>query len=403
LSDITWKVVHLSTGHQGGSGLAARRLNSALNEYGFQSTFGALENPTYILGNNEFAISRKLWQRLLSGLLVRFEGLLSNKVLFSLISLNVYKLDQINKLGNPENTILHFHNWHNLVSQKEILRLGSRGYPVVLTMHDERFFTGGCHYAFECQKFKTGCKVCPELPTVIDRLPAKNISSSKKLLHKSNSQIVFIAPSKWLRDEGLASLLLKDSKVVFIPNTLGITTLPENLRKISSGESQSLLKIGIASMDKSSYIKGGDITSEIEAGIAANNLKIEMIYLSQIKNQENSKSEFWDQIDYLLVASRAENSPNVIHEAKYFGVPVIASDIGGISELLHEGYDIGIPGNEINSGKILELLTGLRDRKQTVSDSAMQESFSKYVGTSIESHVDLYQLILKNKIKEIKN
>jgi glycosyltransferase involved in cell wall biosynthesis len=395
LSDIAWKVVHLSTGHQGGSGLAARRLNSALNEYGIQSTFGALENPTYTLGNNEFAISRKLWQRLLSGLLIRFESLLSNKVLFSLISLNVYKLDQINKLGNPENTILHFHNWHNLVSQKEILRLSSRGYPVVLTMHDERFFTGGCHYAFECQKFKAGCHICPELPTVINRLPAKNISSSKKLLHKSNTQLVFIAPSKWLRDEGLASLLLKDSKVVFIPNTLGITTLPENLQKISSGDSQSLLKIGIASMDKSSYIKGGDITSEIEVEIAVRKLQIKLIYLSQIENQENSKGEFWDQIDYLLVASRAENSPNVIHEAKYFGVPVIASDIGGISELLYEDYDIRIPGNEINSGKILEILTELRNRRKTISDIGMQESFSKYVGVSIEFHKDLYLSILR--------
>lgn len=394
-SEIPWRVVHLSTGHQGGSGLAARRLNSALNQNGVQSLFGALENPTYILADNEFSISRKLWQRLLSGLLIRLEKFFSNKVLFSLISLNVYKFAQIDKLGDPENTILHFHNWHNLVSQREILRLCKRGYPVVLTMHDERFFTGGCHYAFECQKFKTGCHVCPELPPVINRLPAKNISSAKKLLRKPAAQLISIAPSKWLRDEAQASLLLKNSKVVFIPNTLGIATLPVNFRKIPPGETQSLLKIGIASMDKSSYIKGGDITSKIEAEIAASNLKIELIYLNQIENQENSKIEFWDQIDYLLVASRAENSPNVIHEAKHFGIPVIASDIGGISELLYEGFDIAIPSNEINSGKILEILAGLENRKESLGNVAMQDGFSKYVGESIETHRDLYLSILK--------
>ena len=86
----SWKVIHLSTGHEGGAGLAARRLNSALNAQGIQSKFGALENPKYVLGPNEFTISRKFRQRLVSGLLTRMQRLLSNKVLFSLISLNVF-------------------------------------------------------------------------------------------------------------------------------------------------------------------------------------------------------------------------------------------------------------------------------------------------------------------------
>ena len=148
-------------------------------------------------------------------------------------------------------------------------------------------------------------------------------------------------------------------------------------------------------MDKSSYIKGGDITSEIEAEIAGRNLQIELIYFSQIKNQENSKRDFWDQIDYLLVASRAENSPNVIHEAKQFGIPIIASDIGGVSELLYQDYDIAIPRQDINSVKILEILTGLKSRKQSEAVNAMKESFSKYVGASIQCHKDLYLSILK--------
>ncbi len=395
MSDIAWKVVHFSTGHEGGAGLAARRLNSVLNDQGVNSTFGALENPKYILGENEFSISRKFWQRLLSKLLIWLQRLVSNKVLFSLISLNVYKFQQIRKISDPENTILHFHNWYNLISQKELLRLNRKGYPVVLTLHDERFFTGGCHYAFDCQKFKTDCHACPELPSVINLLPSRNIRSALNFLEKSNSKLVFIAPSQWLKNEALSSLLLKNKRVIFIPNTLGIPALPENSIKKSSGDSQSVLKIGIASMDKSSYIKGGDITSEIEAEIAGRNLQIELIYFSQIKNQENSKRDFWDQIDYLLVASRAENSPNVIHEAKQFGIPIIASDIGGVSELLYQDYDIAIPRQDINSVKILEILTGLKSRKQSEAVNAMKESFSKYVGASIQSHKDLYLSILK--------
>ena len=396
MSGIAWKVVHLSTGHEGGAGLAARRLNSALNDQGISSTFGALENPRYILGENEFSISRKFWQRLVSGLLIRLQRFVSNKVLFSLISYNVYKFQQIRKLGNPEDTILHFHNWYNLISMKELLRLNRKGYRVVVTLHDERFFTGGCHYTFSCQKFKTDCHACPELPSVINLLPSRNIRSAVNLFDESNLQLVFIAPSQWLKNEALSSLLLKNKKVVFIPNTLGSHALPENYVNKSSGDAQCVLKIGIASMDKSSYIKGGDITSEIEDEIAEKNLQIKLIYLSQIKDRENSKSKFWDQIDYLLVVSRAENSPNVIHEAKHHGIPVIASDIGGISELLHRDYDIAIPEQDLNSNKILEILTGLKSRKQYEAVNAMKESFSKYVGASIESHKDLYLSILQH-------
>jgi glycosyltransferase involved in cell wall biosynthesis len=281
------------------------------------------------------------------------------------------------------------------VSQRGIINLNKKGYPVVLTLHDERFFTGGCHYAFECQKFKTGCHTCPELPPVINQFTARNISLALNLLGNATSHLVFIAPSKWLKDEALHSLLLKNKRVVFIPNTLGILTSHENIVKKLSREAPAVLKIGIASMNKSTYVKGGDISSEIETRIAAKNLPIEIIYLSQLKNQDDSKNEFWDKIDYLLVASRAENSPNVIHEAKHFGIPVIASDIGGISELLSKDYDIAIAPNDINPDKILEILSELRDRKRTVSSISMQESFSNYVGTSIESHKELYLSMLK--------
>jgi glycosyltransferase involved in cell wall biosynthesis len=395
LSEKSWQVIHLSTGHEGGAGLAARRLNFALNKAGVNSIFGAIKNPNYVIGDNEFSISRRLWQRLLSGLLIRLQKLISQKVLFSLISLNVYNFHKIKNLGNPENTILHFHNWYNLVSQRGIINLNKKGYPVVLTLHDERFFTGGCHYAFECQKFKTGCHTCPELPPVINQFTARNISLALNLLGNATSHLVFIAPSKWLKDEALHSLLLKNKRVVFIPNTLGILTSHENIVKKLSREAPAVLKIGIASMNKSTYVKGGDISSEIETRIAAKNLPIEIIYLSQLKNQDDSKNEFWDKIDYLLVASRAENSPNVIHEAKHFGIPVIASDIGGISELLSKDYDIAIAPNDINPDKILEILSELRDRKRTVSSISMQESFSNYVGTSIESHKELYLSMLK--------
>ena len=54
--------------------------------------------------------------------------------------------------------------------------------------------------------------------------------------------------------------------------------------------------------------------------------------------------------------SRGDNSPNVIHEAKQFGLPIIATDVGGNNELVKNDYngfliqltdDVGVLKNAI--------------------------------------------------------
>jgi glycosyltransferase involved in cell wall biosynthesis len=63
-----------------------------------------------------------------------------------------------------------------------------------------------------------------------------------------------------------------------------------------------------------------------------------------------SVADFFLNIDVLIVPSLFEDSaPNVIYEAKFFGVPVIVFDSGGVAELIAhkedgyicEGYDVG--------------------------------------------------------------
>ena len=63
----SWQVIHLSTGHAGGAGLAARRLNEALNESVITSKFMALAHRDYRPAENEFEIYRSLLRRVVSG------------------------------------------------------------------------------------------------------------------------------------------------------------------------------------------------------------------------------------------------------------------------------------------------------------------------------------------------
>ena len=260
-------------------------------------------------------------------------------------------------------------------------------------MHDQRMMTGGCHYAFTCKGLYSNCESCPELSNVIKNIPKRNVERFSKELARVQGNITFISPSRWLDSEAKNSYLLRNQQTVFIPNTLGNTPSP-NYNSSSITDTTSL-NIGIASMDPSSYIKGGDITSSLENLIR--NREISVIFHKMRDFPQNAQGikSFWSTIDYLLVISRADNSPNVIHEAKQYGIPVIASKIGGITELLDSRFDIGIELSECNESNLLELLISLIGKELDPSARAnMQSKYYEYVNNSTVQHIDLYKKLL---------
>ena len=63
--------------------------------------------------------------------------------------------------------------------------------------------------------------------------------------------------------------------------------------------------------------------------------------------------------DVLVVPSTwYENSPLTIHEARQCGVPVIASRLGGMEELVHDGVDGALfaPGDSVDLARVIRSL-----------------------------------------------
>jgi glycosyltransferase involved in cell wall biosynthesis len=384
-------VVHLSTGHLGGAGLASRRLNAKLNEAGINSKFYALNQSNFTPNSNEYSIERSYFKRLISALFSFLGSRLSSKIFFSLISISTIPKDFKNRFPNRGKTIIHIHNWFNLLNLKEITKLHGLGYPVVVTMHDQRIMTGGCHYSLGCNHFESDCSECPLLQVGCRELPKLVHKNSSLLLHKMNNSFALVAPSKWMLLEAKKSSLLKDKTVVFIPNTLD-ANVP--LKKHELNSNNLKVKLGIASMNSRSYVKGGDITRDLEIEIKRRDLPFTFVYMNSFPQDINGLSDFWSNIDYLVVLSRAENSPNVIHEAKQIGIPVIATKIGGITELLDDNFDIGIDQNELNVESILEKLLLISKSQSSESDRMrMQNAFRLYSGSSVTKHIDLYTML----------
>jgi glycosyltransferase involved in cell wall biosynthesis len=98
--------------------------------------------------------------------------------------------------------------------------------------------------------------------------------------------------------------------------------------------------------------------------------------------------EIMQSADCLIVPSLCyENSPTVIHEAAFLGLPVIAARIGGISELVHEtGGILFDPGSEED---LVEKMKYVLENRSRLKDIRIKErKFNR--GDYIEDLIKLF-------------
>jgi len=190
----------------------------------------------------------------------------------------------------------------------------------------------------------------------------KNIDAKKKILsiHGMYSEQVEVIHSKFIGKLGKiveksaiknADILSTDSK--FVQKTyyekfgLNVEYLPAPLDvKKFINIPKSNLKNQIVFIGRDSYEKGIDILKSIESSI---NSKV--IYCTNTDWVETMK--ILQQSKLLVVPSRHESLPQVIKEAFYLKVPVIATNVGGIPEIVeHNKTGILVPSQNPEKLKI---------------------------------------------------
>jgi glycosyltransferase involved in cell wall biosynthesis len=348
-NQLDFKVLHLSTSHAGGAGIAALRLHRSLFAKGVNSHFLTLENSDFHPQANEVVLTRSLSEKFLSKLTALLSNNLFKSTYFTLFSTPVLTPSRLAKSGFGQDSVLHIHNWFNLTSIRQMRLLLRNGYRLIVTLHDQRFFTGGCHYSLKCDEYIRKCEKCPLLPNKsLNFVIRKNHKNLSDLVAKYNNQIIFLAPSKWIESEARRSSILKGSKILFQPNLHTEFEIELNYSEKSLGTNYlDSFSVGVASMDSSSPLKGSDYVLKIMEVLGSENDNFLLKQLSQYPQTKEGYLNFWREIDCLLVLSRADNSPNVIHESKVAGVPIIGTNVGGIPELLNQSFDF-IFENDVN-------------------------------------------------------
>ncbi|MCR9132591.1 MAG: glycosyltransferase [bacterium] len=111
--------------------------------------------------------------------------------------------------------VIHVH-WanHGFIDVTELQKWNK---PIVWTLRDMWAFTGGCHYAFECQGYKRSCGECPILGTE-NQSDLSNRCHQHKETHFRNVEISWVAISNWMKKRALESDILANQEITIIPS-----------------------------------------------------------------------------------------------------------------------------------------------------------------------------------------
>jgi glycosyltransferase involved in cell wall biosynthesis len=254
--------------------------------------------------------------------------------------------------------VIHLH-WtqFGFLSIKSLEEIFQSNKPVVITLHDMWYFTGGCHYSRACDNYERSCGNCEQFLST----PSSNDLSHKlwlkkqKLFNQYKNNIQVVACSQWLASIAQTSSIFRGYKIHAIPNPIDI-----ELFKPTTFENQNKKIILFAAMKISDERKGWTYLLEalnyLSFSIEFNN--VELLIMGHVDEKDLKNIPFnytctgylsnvtqiietYQKATVFAMPSLEDNLPNTIMEAMACGTPSVGFNQGGIPEMithLKNGY-----------------------------------------------------------------
>ncbi|MBE9012965.1 glycosyltransferase, partial [Pseudanabaenaceae cyanobacterium LEGE 13415] len=249
--------------------------------------------------------------------------------------------------------VINFHNLHDGYFNYLAIAHLTQTKPAVLTLHDMWSITGHCSFSFGCDRWKIGCGHCPDLeifpPMKRDRTRWE--WKLKQWTYK-RANLTIVAPSRWLASVARESPLFQHFAVHHIP--YGIDTDiyqpldPKHCRsRLHIPKGKNVLLFVATHLQE--WRKGGDLLfaalQQLPESLKAETvllmlgsgsvpeIGIETIALGYIQD-EALKAIVYSAADLFVFPTRADNLPLVLQESLACGTPMIACDVGGVSDLV---------------------------------------------------------------------
>jgi len=293
--------------------------------------------------------------------------------------------------------ILNLHWIPRLAAPQDIGDLLALGKPVVWTLHDEWAYTGGCHYASGCERWRTRCDACPQLRR--DPYEFVKTTFEAKIAAYARGNLVIASPSRWLAQTASESALLRGRRIECIPYGVDLDTFHPSRRDAGRA------RLGVRE-DEAVILFSADTAAERRKGFTELRAALEMaraaLDASKISasvrlavlghadpatlpegavatghlSSRTALAEVVAASDIYVLPSLEDNLPNGVLEALSCGTPCVGFDVGGVPDMLaqSDGCELAPVGDACALGaaiaRSVRNLAALRERRAAIRSNA---------------------------------
>lgn len=298
---------------------------------------------------------------------------------------------------NPDVIIVHWvSDFINSETLYELQKLS--GAKVYILMLDNAPVTGGCHYPWSCEGYKTDCTACPALiKASIKWIAQKNLALKKEYLPKDATLLVF---SDNDLNRARSSSLFKDKSIIKLPGYLVDETKykPGNQTDAKAyfniSKTQRIIFFGATSLTEKR--KGMHLLIDALAHITAANVTYlvagtapDSWHHDQFKLVGNLTEDHlimaYQAADIFVCPTLEDSGPTMINQALMCGTPVVSFETGIGGDLVHTGKT----GYRAKKNDSLDLATGINSLLnlsasdlQLLRDNSRKFILNEYGGNS---------------------
>lgn len=408
------KVLHISTYDRGGAAIAAIRLHLGLLQLGIDSNILFLMNSGESIPKSYYfpkiSIYRRIMYKLrlgkpvtvrnqekIAGWKTEYEGFSLERTDYCIHKHPLFKEADIINLHWVAK-FLDYPSFFKHIDNKKL----------VWTLHDMNAFTGGCHYAWDCNGFQRYCDGCPQLEKNLDVTEVTLLSKMNSLAKVS---LKIVSPSLWLFNQSQKSSLFKhydhtiipygiDSNVFKVNNTNYLrekyNIAPD--KKIILFVSQMInnkrkgIKYLYQAIDSLEY--KNDVVLCIVGDKADAEFDIDCLNLGTVKD-DYLMAQFYASSDLFVIPSLQDNLPNTVLESLMCGTPVVGFPVGGIADMVEDGKN-GFLCKSVSSKALKEAIERFFKNEIDLSrENIRKGAMEKYsLAKQAKAYVELYQNII---------
>lgn len=319
-------------------------------------------------------------------------------------------------------SILHLHNLHGGYFDPRALVALSSEIPVMLTLHDAWLLSGNCAHSLGCERWKTGCGECPDISIYPGlRIDSTHLNWRRRKAIFERSNLYIAAPCQWLLDKVNESILMPailEGRVIYngVDTNIFFPGDKQHARRVLGLPINEPIFLFVANGIKNNPFKDyATLRKVIKLLSEQSQATLHFIALGEDGEKEqlgrvmihyiprtmdtSLVAQYYRASDLYMHVAKAETFPNAVLEAMACGLPVIASNVGGISEQVDHGVTgllVPVQNAELMAQSAYSLWIDPALRKK-MGAAAIQKVHDRFtLRDQVEKYLQWYEDILSN-------